>query len=64
MKTKNGIERSPITVVAYWRGEGKNASKTQATFKGHLTASGVERAMLFERQTPARRIESFEHKFN
>ena len=54
--------KKPITVVTYWTGKGATALKVQATFNGHLTPSGVERAMLFERQTPKRRIESHEHK--
>lgn len=61
MKNPNSTQ---ITTVTYWKGEGANATKTQATFSGHISQSEVERKMLFERKTPARRIENFEHKFN
>lgn len=55
------MKTNKSTTVTYWRGEGKNAERVAATFAGHLSASEVERKMLFERQTPKRRIEGHTH---
>ena len=64
-ETKNQMKTSiKITMVTYWRGDGNNSGKASATFDGHLSQSEIERKMLFERQTPKRRIETTEHKFN
>jgi hypothetical protein len=52
------------TVVTYYKGEDQNSTKATAVFSGKLSVSEVERQMLFTRQTPARRIEGFEYKFN
>jgi len=57
-------EVSKITVVTYYSGQGSNSVKREATFKGHISQSEVERRMLFDKQTPARRIEGFNHQYN
>jgi len=53
-------ETKAITTVIYK----ENNVRRAATFIGHLSPSGVERAMLFEKHVPRRLIVSSEHKFN
>lgn len=60
MKQKNRL----TTEVTYWRGEGSQAQRVSARFEGHLSESEIERKMLFERQTPKRRIEGWQHQTN
>ncbi len=52
-------ETKKITTVVYLL----NGRRAAATFPDHLTASEIERQMLFQRHIPLRLIIGSEHKF-
>ncbi len=52
-------ETKKITTVVYM----KDGRRAAATFPDHLSASEVERQMLFQKHVPLRLIVGSEHKF-
>lgn len=63
MKSNNSVKQKKTSVI-FWKETMTNAHRAEAVFMGHLTASEVERKMLFEKHVPKRRIESWQHVTN